>query len=47
MAGPDVNGVDTLGKKPAVDVAEVPLTEAPKNLTVPPASIQILELEAT
>jgi len=45
MAGPDVNGVDTLGKKPAVEIAEVSVN-APGNLTFPPASIQILELEA-
>jgi hypothetical protein len=40
--------VDTLGKKPAVDVAEVPVNGALTNLTFPfpPASIQILELEA-
>jgi alpha-N-arabinofuranosidase len=45
MTGPDLNAVDALGKKPAVDIADFPVN-APGNLTFPPASIQILELEA-
>ena len=46
MTGPDLNAVDALGKKPAVDIAELPVNGPLTNLTFPPASIQILEFEA-
>jgi alpha-N-arabinofuranosidase len=43
MTGSDANAANELGKKPQVEVVEIPFSELPK--TVPPISISLYEVE--
>jgi alpha-N-arabinofuranosidase len=45
MTGQDLNAVDAMGKKPTVDIAESAVSEAPRSLTIAPASITIYAME--